>query len=32
MISIRGSGRFKVIAIEGRTRKDKIRLIVGKLE
>lgn len=32
MISIRGSGRFKVIAIEGRTRKDKIRLVVGKLE
>ena len=26
MLSIRGYGRFKVIAIEGRTRKDKIRL------
>ena len=25
MLSIRGSGRFKVIAIEGRTRKDKIQ-------
>ena len=32
MLSVRGSGRFKVIAIEGRTRKDKIRLIIGKLE
>ncbi|NYF24156.1 RNA-binding protein [Sporosarcina sp. JAI121] len=32
MLSVRGSGRFKVIAIEGRTRKDKIRLVVGKLE
>lgn len=32
MLSVRGSGRFKIIAIEGRTRKDKIRLIIGKLE
>jgi RNA-binding protein YlmH len=32
MLSVRGSGRFKLMAIEGRTRKDKIRLIVGKLE
>lgn len=32
MLSVRGSGRFKVMAIEGRTRKDKIRLIIGKLE
>ncbi|MEK5071211.1 YlmH family RNA-binding protein [Sporosarcina sp. FSL K6-1508] len=32
MLSIRGSGRFKVIAIEGRTRKDKIRIAIGKLE
>ena len=32
MLSIRGSGRFKVIAIEGRTRKDNIRLLTGKLE
>ncbi|MBE1553542.1 RNA-binding protein [Sporosarcina limicola] len=32
ILSIRGSGRFKVIAIEGRTRKDKIRLLIGKLE
>lgn len=31
MISVRGSGRFKVMAVEGRTRKDKIRLIIGKL-
>ncbi|CAM3086232.1 RNA-binding protein [Filibacter tadaridae] len=32
MISVRGSGRFSIRAIEGRTRKDKIRLIIGKLE
>ena len=32
MLSIRGFGRYKVIAIEGKTRKDKIRLIIGKLE
>lgn len=32
LLSIRGSGRFKVIAIEGRTRKDNIRLLTGKLE
>lgn len=32
VLSIRGFGRFKVIAIEGRTRKDKIRLITGVLE
>ncbi|MHA6258631.1 YlmH family RNA-binding protein [Sporosarcina sp. CAU 1771] len=32
ILSIRGSGRFKVIAIEGRTKKDKIRLLIGKLE
>ena len=32
MLSIRGAGRFKVIAIEGRTRKDNIRLLTGKLE
>lgn len=32
MLSIRGAGRFKVIAVEGRTRKDNIRLITGKLE
>lgn len=31
-ISIRGSGRFKVLSIEGRTKKDKIRLLIGKLE
>jgi len=31
MISIRGYGRFKVFDIEGRTRKDKIRLNIGKL-
>ncbi|MCG7342797.1 YlmH/Sll1252 family protein [Sporosarcina sp. ACRSL] len=32
ILSIRGSGRFKIISIEGRTRKDKIRLLVGRLE
>lgn len=32
IVSIRGSGRFKVIAIEGRTRKDNIKLLTGKLE
>ena len=32
MLSLRGAGRFKVLAIEGRTRKDKIRLMMGKLE
>ncbi|GEN82097.1 RNA-binding protein S4 [Sporosarcina luteola] len=32
ILSVRGSGRFKVISIEGRTRKDKIRLLIGKLE
>ncbi len=32
ILSIRGFGRFKVIATEGRTRKDKVRLIIGKLE
>ena len=32
VLSVRGHGRFKVIAIEGRTKKDKIRLVTGKLE
>ncbi|REB09689.1 RNA-binding protein [Sporosarcina sp. BI001-red] len=32
ILSIRGHGRFKIIAIEGRTKKDKIRLVTGKLE
>ncbi|MCG3090176.1 RNA-binding protein [Sporosarcina cyprini] len=32
MISIRGAGRFKILTIEGRTKKDKIRLNIGKLE
>ena len=32
ILSIRGSGRFKIMSIEGRTRKDKIRLLVGRLE
>ncbi|MFS0574332.1 RNA-binding protein [Sporosarcina sp. 179-K 3D1 HS] len=32
ILSIRGGGRFKVMAIEGRTRKDKLRLVIGKLE
>lgn len=32
ILSIRGSGRFKVITVEGRTKKDKVRLLTGKLE
>ncbi len=32
MLSVRGSGRFKMMVIEGRTKKDKIRLVIGKLE
>ncbi len=32
MISVRGHGRVRVLAIEGRTKKDKIRLQIGKLE
>jgi RNA-binding protein YlmH len=32
VLSIRGTGRFKIMSIEGRTRKDKIRLLVGRLE
>lgn len=32
IISVRSYGRAKVIATEGRTKKDKIRLIVGRLE
>lgn len=32
ILSIRGFGRFKVVAIEGRTKKDKVRLLTGKLE
>ena len=32
ILSVRGFGRAKVMATEGRTKKDKIRLIVGRLE
>ncbi|HWK23925.1 MAG TPA: RNA-binding protein [Ureibacillus sp.] len=32
ILSIRGFGRIKVIVTEGRTKKDKIRLQVGRLE
>lgn len=32
VLSIRGHGRYKMIAIEGRTKKDKIRLVTGKME
>ncbi|WP_432359463.1 RNA-binding protein [Sporosarcina sp. UB5] len=32
ILSIRGAGRFKIMSIEGRTRKDKIRLLIGRLE
>jgi len=31
ILSIRGSGRVKIIMTEGRTKKDKIRLQVGRL-
>ncbi|MEH7305929.1 RNA-binding protein [Neobacillus drentensis] len=30
MISVRGSGRAKILAIEGKTKKEKWRIIVGK--
>ncbi|TKC18589.1 RNA-binding protein [Robertmurraya kyonggiensis] len=30
MISVRGHGRSKIISIEGRTKKDKLRIIAGK--
>lgn len=32
IISARGYGRAKLLATEGRTKKDKIRLIIGRLE
>ena len=32
IISCRGFGRLKVLSIEGRTKKDKIRLQIGQLE
>ncbi|MDN7244261.1 RNA-binding protein [Planococcus shenhongbingii] len=32
MISSRGYGRVKMVEIEGRTKKDKIRLLIGRLE
>lgn len=32
IISARGFGRLKVMATEGRTKKDKIRLLAGRLE
>ena len=32
LISVRGFGRIKLLLIEGRTKKDKIRLQIGKLE
>ncbi len=32
LISVRGLGRVKLLMIEGRTKKDKIRLQIGKLE
>lgn len=31
LLSVRGFGRMKIISIEGRTNKDKIRLKVGKI-
>lgn len=32
LLSIRGHGRVKLIMVEGRTKKDKIRLQIGRLE
>lgn len=32
MISCRGFGRFKILLIEGRTKKEKIRVLIGLLE
>ncbi len=32
LLSVRGLGRVKLLMIEGRTKKDKIRLQIGKLE
>ena len=32
LLSIRGLGRVKLLMIEGRTKKDKIRLQIGRLE
>lgn len=31
-LSIRGAGRFQIASIEGKTRKENIRLVVGKLQ
>lgn len=31
-LSIRGFGRFQIVAVEGRTKKEKIRLVIGKLQ
>ncbi len=31
VLSIRGSGRFRIMSIEGRTKKDKIRVIIGAM-
>lgn len=32
IVSVRGYGRMKVLMIEGRTKKDKIRIQIGRLE
>jgi RNA-binding protein YlmH len=32
LLSVRGYGRMKIIMIEGRTKKDKIRLQIGRIE
>jgi RNA-binding protein YlmH len=29
IISIRGTGRIKVLAIEGKTKKDKWKIVIG---
>lgn len=31
VLSVRGFGRYKILSIEGRTRKDKIRVVIGAL-
>lgn len=30
LLSVRGYGRVKILSIEGRTKKDKVRIVVGK--
>ncbi|WP_088005765.1 RNA-binding protein [Indiicoccus explosivorum] len=32
LLSVRGFGRIRIVMIEGRTKKDKVRLVIGRLE